>query len=190
MYVASNTKLIFFLLVCLSLLLVVEIWSEMTAMVTIGVLGFFIIVMLKNSLFNLKAVRQQINTKRVIIFVSGFIVGFAYLYYQNNTNYVQFIDKIIPLTLMTLFFIVILININIHSTKFFSVTNLLWCLVGAGIIWGHFYFDESYQRHYWDSFSKIPDVFRYFLQDGFFKMALGLGLLYFLYYLQVSTIKS
>ena len=56
MYVASNTKLIFFLLVCLSLLLVVEIWSEMTAMVTIGVLGFFIIVMVKKSLFNLKSV--------------------------------------------------------------------------------------------------------------------------------------
>ncbi len=88
MYVASNTKLIFFLLVCLSLLLVVEIWSEMTAMVTIGVLGFFIIVMLKKSLFSLKSVRSQINTKRVIIFVAGFIVGFAYLYYQNNTNYV------------------------------------------------------------------------------------------------------
>ena len=78
---ASNTKLLFFLLICISLLLVVEINIHLTALVAIGILGFTLVTMVLKSLFNLKEMRKQINTKRVIIFAVGSIVMIAYLNY-------------------------------------------------------------------------------------------------------------
>lgn len=52
-FVTSTTKLISFALVCITLLLVVEINIEITAMVTIVALGITLLTMLMQSVFNI-----------------------------------------------------------------------------------------------------------------------------------------
>lgn len=84
---------------------------------------------------------------------------------------------------MTLFFVVILINVNIHQSKFFTAGNVFWCLIGAAIIWGHFYFDVHYQRHYRDQFIKMPIMIWFFIENSIFKIVAGLSLLFLLYHL-------
>lgn len=48
---------------CISLVLVVELNIELTAMVTIGVLGVTLVTMMMKSVFNFNEARKQVNTK-------------------------------------------------------------------------------------------------------------------------------
>lgn len=64
---------------CISLVLVVELNIELTAMVTIGVLGVTLVTMMMKSVFNFNEARKQINTKRVIILIVSVIVATAFI---------------------------------------------------------------------------------------------------------------
>jgi hypothetical protein len=144
MYVASNSKLLLFLLLFLTGILIVEINHIITALVTIAVLGTTIATLVMKSICNYKELKSQVTTKRIVILFVSVFVGIGFINTQNDWAYISYIDRVIPFTLMTLFFIVILVNINVQKTKFFTFTNFLLTFGCAAIIRIHLFFDHRY----------------------------------------------
>ena len=69
------------------------------------------------------------------------MVGCGFVYSMNSKNYTQYVDKVIPFTQMTLFFIVVKANFNTQKVGFFRPLNILYVIGSCCIIRGHLYFD-------------------------------------------------
>jgi len=118
----------------LSGVLVIEINQWLTAMVSIGIMCATILTLVTKSICNIGNIRSQVTLKRVVILVVSVLVGAAFINSQNNVAYITYIDKVIPFTLMTLFFIILLVNLNSQKAEFFNWPNCLMVLLCAFII--------------------------------------------------------
>lgn len=149
--------------------MLIEISQVISAIVAVIALAGTLITLAMKGLCSLKEIRTSLTTKRIIIGGVSLIVGSGFLSAQNDIDAVRNLDSILPISIITLFAMIVWVNYSTKGKEFLSPWNVI-LLLGAGfIIWEGPYFNLRYQQGHKKRFENMMSLFKFFYESYLFK---------------------